>query len=147
MSAASPLLFLSNLCLHHSAGSIRKKRGENAIFGGKRVLFGKISIDSGSMRVTRGGFGAKAPSLAARPVPCNGRGRKLVELSKGCYNGPEGIPRVASVNKATPVSLGYSLSVFNKNSTPKREKERLPLWILVECLFPPLESYLFLNNG
>jgi len=55
-----------------------------------------------------------------------------VELTKGCYNGPEGIHRVASVNTVTPVSLGYPLSVFNKNSTLKREKERLPLWILAE---------------
>jgi len=30
-----------------------------------------------------------------------------------------GFPGVARVNKVTPVSLGYPLSVFNKNSTVK----------------------------
>jgi len=41
-----------------------------------------------------GGFGAKAPPLAARPVPWNGRGRRLVELTDGCYSGgnSQGLP-------------------------------------------------------
>jgi len=30
-----------------------------------------------------------------------------------------GFPEVVRVNKVTPVSLGYPLSVFNKNSTLK----------------------------
>ena len=33
-------------------------------------------------------------------------------------------PGVARVNKVTPVSLGYPLSVFNKNSTLKRDIEK-----------------------
>jgi len=42
-------------------------------------------------------------------VPWNGRGgRRLVELTEGCY--------FASIINVTPVSLGYPLSVFNKNS-------------------------------
>ena len=45
-----------------------------------------ITLDSGWLRVVRGGSGAKAPPLAARPVPWNGQGRRLVELTKGCYS-------------------------------------------------------------
>ena len=41
-------------------------------------------MSSGLLRVARGGFGAKAPPLAARLVPWNGRGGRLVELTVGC---------------------------------------------------------------
>jgi len=41
--------------------------------------------------VARGGSGAKAPPLAARPVPMDGRGRRLVELTEGFI--AEGIHR------------------------------------------------------
>jgi len=38
-------------------------------FPGQNVFVGnKIRMDSGVLRVARGGFGAKAPPLAARPV-------------------------------------------------------------------------------
>ena len=39
-----------------------------------------------------------------------------MELTDGCYS--EGIPRGCQ-GSFTPVSLGYPLSVFNKNSTLK----------------------------
>jgi len=44
----------------------------------------EISRDSGPTPVARGGSVAKAPPLAVRPVPRNGRGRRLVELTNGC---------------------------------------------------------------
>ena len=51
-------------------------------------------------------------------VPWNGRGRRLVELTEGCYSGGDSHWEVAALwIKVTPVSLGYPLSVFNKNST------------------------------
>jgi len=56
------------------------------------------------------------------PVPWNGRGQSLVQLTEGCYSG--GFTRM---NKVTPVSLGYTPSVFNKNST-------LRLWKRVDSL-------------
>jgi hypothetical protein len=49
-------------------------------------------------------------------VPWNGRGRRLVELTDGCFSEgySQGLPGLF-----TPVSLGYPLSVCNKNSTLK----------------------------
>ena len=44
----------------------------------------EIGRGSGPTPVARGGSGAKALPLAARPVPLNGRGRRLVELTNGC---------------------------------------------------------------
>ena len=44
----------------------------------------EIGRGFGPTPVARGGSGAKAPPLAARPVPWNGRGRRLVELTDGC---------------------------------------------------------------
>jgi len=64
--------------------------GEKMVkIGGKKkeadTLFSAtVRIGSGGLRVARGGFGAKAPPLAARPVPRNGRGRRLVKLTSGC---------------------------------------------------------------
>jgi len=55
---------------------------------------------------------AEAPPLAARPVPWNGRGRRLVEPTEWCYS--EGDSRDCH-GIVTPASLGYPLSVFNKN--------------------------------
>jgi len=54
----------------------------------------EISRGSGPTPVTRGGSGAKAHPLAARPVPWNGRGWRLVELTDGCYSGgdSQGLP-------------------------------------------------------
>jgi len=49
----------------------------------------------------------KAPPLAARPVPWNGRGRRLMELIDGCYS--EGDSRV---NKVTPRVLGIPTISF-----------------------------------
>jgi len=49
-------------------------------------------------------------------VPWNGRGRRLVELTNGCYSRGD-FQVLPTVFKVTPLSLGYSLSVFNKNST------------------------------
>jgi len=43
-------------------------------------------MDSGVLRVARGGSGAKAPPLAARLVPCNEQGQRLVELTNGCQS-------------------------------------------------------------
>ena len=52
-------------------------------------------------------------------VPWNGQGRRLVELKEGCYGeGNHQVPRDCHC-LATPVSLGYPLSFFNKNSTLK----------------------------
>jgi len=48
---------------------------------GKNLCLGKIRIDSGWLRVTRGGCESKAPPLAVRPVSQNGRSRRLVELT------------------------------------------------------------------
>ena len=44
----------------------------------------EIGKNSCPTPVARGGSEAKAPPLAARPVPRNGRGRRLVELTNGC---------------------------------------------------------------
>ena len=44
----------------------------------------EIGRGSGPTPVARGGSGAKALPLDARPVPLNGRGRRLVELTNGC---------------------------------------------------------------
>jgi len=44
----------------------------------------EIGRDSGPPPLARGGSGAEARALAARPVPRNGRGRRLVELTNGC---------------------------------------------------------------
>ena len=97
------------------------KSGGNVFFERKRVLFGKIHIDYGCMRVERGG--AKYNPLAARPVHQNGRGRRLVELANGCQSrgNSQGLP---SWIKNTPASLEYPLSVCNKHSTIKRRKKR-----------------------
>jgi len=43
-----------------------------------------LEIGRGKVRLCGGGSGAKAPPLAARPVPWNGRGQRLVELTDGC---------------------------------------------------------------
>jgi len=43
-----------------------------------------IRMNSGVLRVARGCSGAEAPPLAARPVPRNGRGPRLVEVTNGC---------------------------------------------------------------
>ena len=45
-----------------------------------------------------------------------------MELTDGFYSGGDS-HGVARVNEVTPVSLGYPLSVFNKNSTLKGKKE------------------------
>jgi len=47
----------------------------------KKVLCEIICMSSGLLRVARGSFGAEAPPLAARYVPWNGQGRRLVELT------------------------------------------------------------------
>jgi len=58
--------------------------------GGKKETKPPVSITVrigyGGLRVERGGSGAQAPPLAARPVPRNGRGpgRRLMELTNGC---------------------------------------------------------------
>jgi len=65
------------LCCRHSRAQIsriKKKESER-------------SSGSGPTPVARGGSGAKAPPLAARPVPWNGPGRRLVALTEGCYSG------------------------------------------------------------
>ena len=41
---------------------------------------------AGCDSVARNGFGPKAPPLAARLVPWNGRGQRLVEVTEGCYS-------------------------------------------------------------
>jgi len=54
----------------------------------------KTRGNCGPTSVVRRGSGAKAPPLAVRPVPWNGRGRRLVELTDGCYSGgdSQGVP-------------------------------------------------------
>jgi len=53
--------------------------------------------------VARGSARSKAPPLAARPVPWNGQGRRLVEVTEGVYSGGNS-HGFARVNKVTPVS-------------------------------------------
>ena len=76
----------------------KKTRGNRPISDtiGKTEKKSGLEIDRGSVLtpVARGGSGAKAPPLAARPVPWNGRGQRLVELNDGCYSGgdSQGLP-------------------------------------------------------
>jgi len=72
---------------------LRKKRVGDVQFqiksGQKRekgIKDEKIGRDSDPTPVARGGWEKDHP-LAARPVPWNGRGRRLVELIEGCYSG------------------------------------------------------------
>jgi len=55
--------------------------------GMSRKLRKKERGNSGPTPVARGGSGAKAPPLAARPAHWNGRRRRLLELTNGCYSG------------------------------------------------------------
>jgi len=66
----------------------RAEQDESGIFLKKKMFSAKICMDSGWMRVVRSCSRAKAPPLAAHPVPWswNGRGRRLVEVTKGCYS-------------------------------------------------------------
>ena len=49
--------------------ALRRVFRDRFFFPGQNVFVGnKIRMDSGVLRVARGGFGAKAPPLAARPV-------------------------------------------------------------------------------
>jgi len=76
----------------------KKKRGRRPISNKigkteeKRGL--EIGRGSGPAPVARSRSGSKASPLAARPVPWNGRGRRLVELTDGCYSGgdSQGLP-------------------------------------------------------
>jgi len=60
----------------------KKTRGRRPISEKKSGL--EIDRDSGLTPVARGGSGSKALPLAARPVPRNRRGQRLVELIDGC---------------------------------------------------------------
>ena len=52
----------------------------------KKLFLSTVRTVSGVLRVARGGSGAKAPPLAVRPVPWNGRGRRLANPTEVCYS-------------------------------------------------------------
>jgi len=108
-------------------------RGEKHYWQKKR----ECPYKSGVLRVARGGSGAKAPPLAARPVTWNGRGRGQVELTDGCYirGDFEWLP---GLNKVPPVSMGYALSVFN-NLLSKKIKIPGEVFYLLCSLIKNLE--------
>ena len=63
---------------------VQKTRNSCGMSGNQRK---KTRGNSGPTPVARGGSPTKAPPLAVRPVPWNGRRRKLVEVTDGCYSG------------------------------------------------------------
>jgi len=65
------------------------------------------------------GLGIPFASVEGRPVPWNGRGRRLTELTEGCYSEGYSQGLLGFTKAVTPASLGYALSVFDKNSTLK----------------------------
>jgi len=78
----SPISDFSEKTPRHGRRQISDQIGHTEKKGGLEIGRG-----SGPTPVARGGSGAKAPPLAARPVPWNGRGRRLMELTEGCYSG------------------------------------------------------------
>ena len=86
----------------------------------KQIFFSSIvRTGSGVLRVARSGSGASA---CRAPGPLEWARAETGRVDRGVLWRRE-FPEVARVNKVTPVSLGYPLSVFNKNSTLKERKK------------------------
>jgi len=72
-----------------------KNSGNREFFGEERCCLGKSVLALAGCECRLADAGAKDPPLAAaRLVPWNGRGRRLVELNDGCYSGgdSQGLP-------------------------------------------------------
>jgi len=61
-----------------------KKRTRRIATGYIRVIFGKIRMNSGGLRVARGSSGAKAPPLAAHPFVVDLRGSGVTTVHDVC---------------------------------------------------------------